>query len=923
MLSMRDHEHYSGCEGDPAYRVDTERVENLVLAPATTEAGDQKTELPRPGETFADFYLLSELGRGAFGRVFLARQRDLAGRLVALKVARELLDEKLTLAQLQHSNIVPIYSAHQVGRLQAVCMPFFGATTLADVLTDLRSCTGLPTTGRHFLSTLESRRQSSDATSHGSATYDASHPAAAAQALSTRVGQPNFDLLSQFSFSKAVLWMGARLADALAHAHERGVIHRDLKPANVLLADDGRPMILDFNLAVSGPGPNSGRGGTIPYMAPEQIAGAVGDPAARIDGRTDVYALGLLLYELLAGRPPFARHPGSLADIASAMLSDRRAGPADIVRFNPDVTPAVEAIVRKCLAFRPADRYPGASELRDDLERQLADQPLLHIAEPSLRERGQKWLRRHPRLSSAATIATVATALVLGVGWSGLKYREAARANAALAASRHAERELQTFLAETDYLRHDLVRAPEGESSDRPIAQARAALARYGIPDDQAWAESPLVAPLSDPDRAALASRLGELTFVVVEAELDHAANPNRTDGLAFAERLSVASRSLHDTPPRAWWAQRSRVLSAQGREAEAAEAAAQAEGKPAHTIEDRYLLAVHAYRGGRCRAALEILEPLAREAPDRFAVWHLLGVCQYRLNRDADAVASFNACASLSPKNARTYYNRGLAYFRQGLRNSAAADFDRAMQLGDSSPDTLFKRAQCCRHPAEAEAIIAPLVDRDDCRLRALLVRSELRRRQGKRADADADRKAALAIEPRTAADYNARGLARRKDEPAAALDDFVRAERLAPSFTSPLQNQADVLANSLNRPEDAVAALDRLLARSPDQPAALAGRAVMLARLGRVEEALRDAKTVLGRFDQPRLRYQVAGVYALTADRPGHLSEAIRLLTSAIRERASLAELLADDPELKPIHDRPEFRKLLGGTASLRGID
>ena len=110
--------------------------------------------LPKPGGEFLGFRLEEELGRGAFGRVYLARQADLGGRPVALKVACDILGESKTLAQLQHTNIVPIYSFHRVGSLQAVCMPFFGRTTLAQVVEHLSGRPSLPSSGRELKSTL-------------------------------------------------------------------------------------------------------------------------------------------------------------------------------------------------------------------------------------------------------------------------------------------------------------------------------------------------------------------------------------------------------------------------------------------------------------------------------------------------------------------------------------------------------------------------------------------------------------------------------------------------------------------------------------------------------------------------------------------------------------------------------------------------
>lgn len=145
------------------------------------------------------------------------------------------------MARLQHTNIVPIYSAHQAGPLNAVCMPYFGGTTLDDVLRGLGSEGTLPASGKHLISTLRNRHS----TLHGSiVSLAASSPAAPAPAPPTEPAHCP-ELLQQLERSshvEAVLLIASRLADGLAHAHERGVIHRDLKPTNILLTDEGQPM---------------------------------------------------------------------------------------------------------------------------------------------------------------------------------------------------------------------------------------------------------------------------------------------------------------------------------------------------------------------------------------------------------------------------------------------------------------------------------------------------------------------------------------------------------------------------------------------------------------------------------------------------------------------------------------------------------
>src|SRR5260221_1184798 len=115
------------------------------------------------------------------------------------------------------------------------------------------------------------------------------------------------EMLAGMSYVEAILWIGARLADGLGHAHQRGILHRDLKPANILLTDEGQPMLLDFNLSEDTkrhPTASAAQvGGTLPYMAPEHLEAFQGG-ARPVDARSDLYSLGIILYQLLTRLPP-------------------------------------------------------------------------------------------------------------------------------------------------------------------------------------------------------------------------------------------------------------------------------------------------------------------------------------------------------------------------------------------------------------------------------------------------------------------------------------------------------------------------------------------------------------------------------------------------------------------------------------------
>ena len=230
---------------------------------------------------------------------------------------------------------------------------------------------------------------------------------------------PQIERLRGMGYVQAVLWLMERVAEGLAHAHERGILHRDLKPANILFADDGEPVLLDFNLAADTKARFGASvalvGGTLPYMAPEHLA-AFREGRQSVDARSDIFALGVILYELLTGAAPFPVRDGLVDAILPKMIADRRGPLPDVRSANPSVSPAVAAIVHHCLEPDPSRRYQTARELQEDLRRQLDNLPLRYAPEPSVRERAAKWARRHPRLTSSTTVGIIAATLLVTVG---------------------------------------------------------------------------------------------------------------------------------------------------------------------------------------------------------------------------------------------------------------------------------------------------------------------------------------------------------------------------------------------------------------------------------------------------------------------------------------------------------------------------
>jgi len=394
-------------------------VGRLALGLDSSEAG--KAQIAG-GLRVGAYELGAELGRGGMGVVYRARQAGL-GREVALKLIlagefageaerRRFLAEAEAAAQLDHPNIVPIYEAGEHGGRHYYAMKLIEGRSLASELAEMSA------RGKKF-------------------------PAKDAARLL------------------------AALARAVRHAHERGFLHRDLKPANVMLDSAGEPHITDFGLARRmdldpGRALTQGTGvvGTPAYMAPEMAGGEKNPTVA-----ADVWSLGAILYELLAGRPAF--DGTSMAQIFDQIRGQEPAAPASV---RPEVPRDLETICLKCLRKEPAQRYGSAAALAEDLERWLRGEPVQ--ARPIAPvERLCLWAKRRP------LVAGLSLALVLGAAAGSLMLWQANRRLASsLEATRKAEleakRNLHTALLAQLRARRGAGAAPSHADTLKVVAEA-------------------------------------------------------------------------------------------------------------------------------------------------------------------------------------------------------------------------------------------------------------------------------------------------------------------------------------------------------------------------------------------------------------------------------------------------------------------
>jgi tRNA A-37 threonylcarbamoyl transferase component Bud32 len=373
----------------------------------------------RAGQKLGRFELLDTVGQGAFGTVYKALDPEL-DRVVALKVPRagnlagpqeldRFLREARSAAQLRHPAIVTVHEVGQIDGVPFLVSDFVEGVTLTDLLSARR---------------------------------------------------PGFREAAE---------LVAAVADALHYAHEKGVVHRDVKPSNVMIGADGRPSVMDFGLAKRDAGEVTmtveGQVlGTPAYMSPEQAAGE----SHKVDGRSDVYSLGVILYQLLTGELPFR---GTTRMLLHQVLHDEPRPPR---RLNDSIPRDLETICLKAMAKEPGRRYGTAGELADDLRSFLAGQPI-KARPPGRVRRAWRWCRGNRTLALGVA--------AIPVLWLGLLVLlQAAQEERAIRAQALDRIRMMLAFAESNRAYSAEVLGPAVSKAGAPLVlEAEASAASHGV----------------------------------------------------------------------------------------------------------------------------------------------------------------------------------------------------------------------------------------------------------------------------------------------------------------------------------------------------------------------------------------------------------------------------------------------------------
>jgi eukaryotic-like serine/threonine-protein kinase len=777
-----------------------------------------------------DYLLIEEIARGGMGVVYLARQVSL-NRMVAVKMIisgymasgaeiQRFHAEAIAAAHLDQPNIVPIYEVGEFEGQPFYSMKVLEGGSLADRLTEMRE-----------------------------------RPRCAAELL-------------------------LKVAHAVHHAHQRGILHRDLKPGNVLLDRSGEPYVSDFGLSKRiEDGTDSGIVvGTPGYMAPEQAAGA-----ERPTTSADVYSLGAVLYALLTGRPPFVGE--SRLDILKQLAEEAPVAPRTL---NPLVDRDLETICLKCLRKTTAERYGSAGDLAEDLRCYLAGEAIK--ARPmSVIGRGLRWVKRRPALAALQVVALACfLTMILAYVWYQqhrasvaernlnerhrtdslrdevqelvLQGRQAmaterwsdaavhfASARGLLGAEKaladlhasiaglleDANRGLQGDLARREALRRiqkfrelradalfqgtRLTAASMSSNRERIRNTARRALHLFGV--NEGSGTGPVVdSRYTVSQRREVVEGSYELLLILAEAAAG-GNSPRWKEALAILDRaaaLGVDSKAAH--------LQRARYLEGMGDKPAATLSRETAAARQLHTASDHFLTGEECLRQGNVSAAINAFRQALILQPDHFWARYFLAVSNLRVQPSKPDLAAdgLTACLAQERNVAWVYLLRGVAHGQLNLFGAAQDDFQKTLDLGPS----------------------------DDARYAVLVNRAVLHSRQRQFERAIADLTQAIALKPSQYQAYS--GLAsvyQRQNRVAAAIERMDRAVASAsvlfkagnlerPELANLYRGRAQLLAWRAELPP-ALRDLTQSIALDP-RPQDHAERGRLLHRLGSFRDAL-----------------------------------------------------------------------------------
>ncbi len=874
---------------------------NDSVRPPSTRTVPRRRAVLESGQVFGPFRILVEIGSGALATVYLAEQLDLSERLVVLKVCSIATSEPQRIAQLQHPNIVQILSLHDVAGYQVICMPYVGATTFADILAmqsgkGTKSATSTRTSIQ--VSTTISLRQREVQTLIDGVALEVGRKPQIPQLNNA----PWLDRWKKSPFEQVVTELLYQATCGLEHAHQNDLVHSDLKPANILLGDDGKARLVDFNVAqqaISGAHANT-IGGTLPYMAPEHLQSLIKN-VWNAGPASDIYSLGVVAYQLLTGKLPFETATGPLSYVVEQSLKQRQQVRPALSASH--ATSDLRSIIEKMLEPDLSRRYRSASDLCEDLKRHLEHRPLRWATNRSLSQRIRKWTLRHPKLSSASSVGGFAVVCVLAL--------------------------VMAFWSVNSRL--------QGRLASKQVAEFEAALP--GVLENAAsrWAFPELAEPL--PDQVSALVRLLGTGNSTTDRPWQFVAMSERSRIAADLIKLKSVIEQEVTVSPQAHQLQIQKGSSDIG--TRLSELAIQIDpdvnqSTVPSTQLDRLAAAVMSFGAGDTKTAIQSLQDSLAEDSKQPTAWLLLGYCNVKIGNLTLAEQAYASSLALAPDQWRVWFCRGSVKLESAKSSNrkeefleAAEYFSRALELKPDLGDALYNRAICREHLGDVKGALEDglkIVGNDRIAIPANLFCARQYAKLGQNDQAEAAIKRAYGLTPAMANDFIELGVSRLTSDPKQALQDLLEAHRLRPGTILVIQNLAYLTMEVVPNAELAKRVLDDWAAIVPQSAVAIASRGVFHARQGDAKAAVDDAQLAQRLSPSSREIAQISSIYALIARATTepqaakqYRDQAFVLLATALQQDWKLVAEISRDPDLLTLQTDPRFNVMLGTAASL----
>lgn len=846
---------------------DTARTTEPITSPNSAGRNIDTNRIFEPNDELGDFRLLQPLGHGAFSRVYLASQQSLANRIVVLKVTSLPMGESQKLARLQHSNIVPLYSTQNIEGFFILCMPFLGSITLRDAMLFAKKKKAEPSsqldcsvlTGKDLVLAIESD-QHRLLSSNREVKNFLSFETATDKHLNRSLNR-----WSSLDSIQTTVRIAIELVSGLEYAHGKNLLHGDIKPANILLGFDGSVMLLDFNLSRNqtlGTEKKSSAGGTLPYMAPEQLLGLL-ESQDRSSATSDVYSIGVVLYELLTGKHPvdFTSLNHSAVELSLERHQRKTESPE---LYNRELPQDLAAIVMKCLAKEPSQRYQSASELREDLIRQQSSLPLKYASNRSIQNLTAKFVRRNQTSLklAASTLLTITAAMIAIVSvyfWIVNSRTNIANETYESFKSLARNAEANLFFA-------------DGGSRDKGKKLGELAIKCFSLSSD-AQSRAHLIDYLPSDKQTDVRETSAYLSRIIEQHPSQYLVDADSIQSLSAIERIA------------------------------------------------------HLYFQRDFDAALELIQVEIAKSPNRFVCWFLQGQIYLEQRRYQEATTAFAVAEASAPTCAITWMAQGNCHYWMAQYDKALACYKKAEELEPNLASIWYNRGlvyeKMRNYTGAVEQLKKSLHDSPTSHRYATALNRNLRA-LGQTAEADHVLKVIATETPKVPEDWIFRGLSKLPQLPNEALRDFEEAQTYDSMFFTAGQNRAHVLSEFLGRREDAIRVLTEMLQRDPNYAPALTGRAVLHARAQHKELALADLEQCQYLNPSPQIHYQIGCVYALLAtggDAKEMQDKALIHLARALAPGYG-GRQLATDPDLANLQANTTFTTILNGVSTIQKV-